>query len=244
VSLPHFFAGAPEPGETVVLEAEDAHHALRSLRLREGDELTSSDGAGALVRCRVVTARHLLVEAEVLERTFEPRPLPEVSVLLAPPKGERLSWAVQKLTETGVDAVVLVDAPRSVRRWTGDRGTRAVERLGAVAREAAKQSRRRTIPRILGPRPWEEALRDALEEGAAVLLWEGAGAGLLSLLPEEAPARVTLVVGPEGGIPQEDAIRAEKMGVLVASLGPNILRTETAAMVAAAVTLARYGRLG
>jgi 16S rRNA (uracil1498-N3)-methyltransferase len=244
VSLPHFFAGAPEPGETVVLEAEDAHHALRSLRLRLGDELTSSDGAGALVRCRVVTARHLLVEAEVLERSVEPRPRPEVEVLLAPPKGERLSWGVQKLTEIGADAVVLVDAPRGVRRWTGDRGTRAVERLGAVAREAAKQSRRRTIPRILGPRPWEGALQEALGEGLTVLLWEGAQTGLLSLLPEEVPARLTLVVGPEGGIPQEDATGAEKMGALVASLGPNILRTETAAVVAAAVTLARYGRLG
>jgi 16S rRNA (uracil1498-N3)-methyltransferase len=119
-----------------------------------------------------------------------------------------------------------------------------VERLGAVAREAAKQSRRRTIPRILGPRPWEEALRDALEEGAAVLLWEGAGDGLLSLLPEEVPAKLTLVVGPEGGIPEEDVTRAEKMGVLVASLGPHILRTETAAVVGVSLVLARYGRLG
>jgi 16S rRNA (uracil1498-N3)-methyltransferase len=244
VTLPHFFAGAPEPGETVILEPEDAHHALRSLRLREGDELTSSDGAGAVARCRVVRARHLLVEAEVLERTVEPRPRPELVVLLAPPKGDRLSWGVQKLTETGVEAVVLVEAPRNVRRWTGDRGARAVERLRAVAREASKQSRRRTIPEVVGPRPWEAALQEALEGGPTVLLWEGARAGLLTLLPEEVPVRLTLIVGPEGGIPQEDAVLAEEGGAVLASLGPNILRTETAAVVAAAVTLARYGRLG
>jgi 16S rRNA (uracil1498-N3)-methyltransferase len=244
VTLPHFFAGAPEPGETVILEPEDAHHALRSLRLREGDELTSSDGAGAVARCRVVRARHLLVEAEVLGRTVEPRPRPELAVLLAPPKGDRLSWGVQKLTETGVDALVLVEAPRNVRRWTGDRGARAVERLRAVAREASKQSRRRTIPQVDGPTPWEAALEEALGEGPTMLLWEGARAGLLALLPQEAPARLTLIVGPEGGIPQEDAVRAEEDGAVLASLGPNILRTETAAVVAAAVSLARYGRLG
>lgn len=244
MSLPHFFAGAPEPGETVVLEAEDAHHALRSLRLQEGDELTSSDGAGAVARCRVVRARHLLLEAEVVERTVEPAPRPALTVLLAPPKGERLSWGVQKLTETGADAVVLVEAPRSVRRWTEERGTRTVERLRSVAREAAKQSRRRTIPRVSGPRPWGAALEAALGEGTTVLLWEGASAGLLQLLPEAVPERLTLVVGPEGGIPEQDATRAEEDGALVASLGPNVLRTETAAVVAAAVALARYGRLG
>jgi 16S rRNA (uracil1498-N3)-methyltransferase len=244
VSRPHFFAGAPEPGETVVLEAEDAHHALRSLRLRQGDELTSSDGAGAVARCRVVRARHLLVEAEVLERTVEPPAPPELTVVLAPPKGERLAWGVQKLTETGVDAVVLVDAPRAVRRWTEERATRAVERLRGVAREASKQSRRRTIPRVRGPQPWDAALQEAVGEGPAVLLWERARAGLLSSLPREVPPKLTLVVGPEGGIPEEDAFRGGESGLLLASLGPNVLRTETAAVVAAAVTLARYGRLG
>lgn len=243
MSLPHFFAGAPDPGETVVLDAEDAHHAVRSLRLRPGDRFTSSDGRGAVATCRITRAERLLVEGEVLERAVEPTLRPWVTVLLAPPKGERLAWAIQKMTETGVDAVVLVDAPRSVRRLEGGRGARAVERLRTVAREAAKQSRRRTIPEVEGPVAWTDALAAAIADGPAVVLWEGARAGLAPILPPE-PERLALVIGPEGGIPEEDARAAEEAGAVLASLGPNVLRTETAAVVALAVALARYGRLG
>jgi 16S rRNA (uracil1498-N3)-methyltransferase len=244
VSLPHFFAGAPEPGETVVLDAEDAHHAIRSLRLRAGDRFTSSDGRGAVATCRVSRATRLLVEGEVLDRTAAEAARPELRVFLAAPKADRLSWAIQKLTEVGVDGIVVVEMPRSVRRWAGDRARRLADRLEGVAREAAKQSRRRSIPEIGGPTPWEGALAEALASGPTVLLWEGAERGLGSLLPERAPERLALAVGPEGGIGEEDARAAEGQGAVLASLGPNVLRTETAAVAGAVVALARYGRLG
>jgi 16S rRNA (uracil1498-N3)-methyltransferase len=115
-------------------------------------------------------------------------------------------------------------------------------RLEAVAREAAKQSRRRFLPSVAGPIPWAEAVVPDAE--ATVVLWEGAERGLLQTLPDVAPERLALAVGPEGGIPEEDARAVERAGALLAGLGPAILRTETAAVVAAAVTLARYGRLG
>jgi 16S rRNA (uracil1498-N3)-methyltransferase len=242
VSLPHFFAGAPAPGEPVALAPEDARHAVRSLRLREGDEFTSSDGAGGLARCRVVRAAHLLVEGEVVERTVEAPPRPSLSVLLAPPKGDRLTWAVQKLAELGVDRIVLVESTRSVRRWEGNRAARVGPRLEAVAREAAKQSRRRFLPAVAGPLPWAEAVVPGAEP--TVLLWERAGEGLLGALPDGPLEALSLVVGPEGGIPEEDALAAERAGARLAGLGPAILRTETAAVAAAAVALARYGRLG
>jgi 16S rRNA (uracil1498-N3)-methyltransferase len=243
VSRPHFFAGAPDPGQVVVLSSEDAGHAVRALRLREGDEFTSSDGRGALARCRVVRAERLLVEGEVVERRVDPRPNPTLSVVLSPPKGDRLTWAVQKLTEIGADEIILVEASRSVRRWEGQRAGKVAPRLEAVAREAAKQSRRRFLPVLGGPVPWAEAVVPPAE-GVLVLLWEGAHTGLLEALPPEPIEEVTLVVGPEGGIPEEDAGAAERAGAVIASLGPTILRTETAAVAGAAVTLARYGRLG
>ena len=244
MSLPHFFAGAPAPGETVILSAEDAHHAIRSLRLRPGDRFTSSDGRGGLARCRVVRASGLLLEGEVEERVGESRPLPILRVLLSPPKGDRLTWAVQKLTEVGADEIVLVEAARSVRRWKGERAQKVGERLEAVAREAAKQSRRRFLPEVRGPTRWGEALTEALGDGPTVVLWERADEGLLGLLPDDPPERLGLVVGPEGGIPEVAAAAAGDQGALLASLGPNVLRTETAAVVAAALALARYGRLG
>lgn len=243
MSRPHFFAGAPEPGQVVVLSSEDAGHAVRALRLREGDEFTSSDGLGALARCRVVRAERLLVEGEVVERSVDPKPQPTLSVVMSPPKGERLTWAVQKLTEIGADEIILVEASRSVRRWERDRAGKVAPRLEAVAREAAKQSRRRFLPALGGPVPWAEAVVPPAE-GVLVVLWEGARTGLLDALPPEPIEEVTLVVGPEGGIPEDDARAAERAGAIMASLGPNILRTETAAVAGAAVTLARYGRLG
>ena len=244
MSVPHFFAGAPKPGEPVVLSSEDAGHAVRSLRLRPGDEFTTSDGLGALARCRVVRAERLLVEGEVLERTTEERPRPVLTVLLAPPKGDRLTWAVQKLVEMGTDEIVLVEAARSVRRWRGERADRVALRLEAVAREAAKQSRRRFLPRVGGPVPWNEAVV-APAGGLLVLLWERARTGLLEALPTEAPGEVALVVGPEGGIPDGDVRDAEEQeGAVVVSVGPTVLRSETAAVAGAAVVLARYGRLG
>ena len=243
MSLAHFFAGAPEPGETVTLAPDDAHHALRSLRLAPGDRFTSSDGRGAVARCRVTRAGGSGVEGEVEERSEESRPSPFVSVVLAAPKGERLTWAVQKLTEIGADRIVLAEAPRSVRRWDRERGERIAGRLEAVSREAAKQSRRRFLPRVEGPVPWAAAIDDALAEGPAVVLWERASEPLTSLLPPSAE-RVTLAIGPEGGIGDKDARAAEAAGASLASLGPGILRTETAAIVSAALALSRYGRLG
>jgi 16S rRNA (uracil1498-N3)-methyltransferase len=243
VTGPHFFAGAPQPGEPVILSPEDAAHAVRSRRLRPGDEFTSSDGRGALARCRVVRADRLLVEGEVVERSVEERPRPALNVMLAPPKGDRLTWAVQKLAEVGADEIVLVEAARSVRRWEGDRAGRVGPRLEAVAREGAKQARRRFLPSVGGPVPWPEAVV-APTGGTVVLLWERSGAGLLAALPGAPPGSVTLVVGPEGGIPEDDAREAERAGAILASLGPNVLRTETAAVAGASVVLARYGRLG
>jgi 16S rRNA (uracil1498-N3)-methyltransferase len=242
VSLPHFFAGAPQPGEQVALASDDARHAIRSLRLGVGDRFTSADGQGGVAVCRIVRAERLLVEAEVVERRVEGRPGPFVSVLLAPPKGDRLTWAVQKLTEVGVDEIVLIEATRSVRRFRGPRADRVSVRLDAVAREAAKQARRVFLPRISGPVPWVEAVVPG--EGSMFVLWEEGSEGLLDLLPDDRPARVSLVIGPEGGIPEEDARAAERAGATLAWLGPVLLRTETAALAAASVVLARYGRLG
>lgn len=244
MGLPHFFAGAPEPGATVELVREDARHAVRSLRLGPGDELTSSDGEGAIVVCRIVEAGRDRVVARVEERSTSARPVPQVSVLLAPPKGDRLSWAIQKLTEVGVDRIILVQTGRTVRRWVGERAARVADRAGAVAREAAKQSRRRFLPRVEGPASWSESLEAASSRGPLFLLWEGAATGLAAQLPDEVPGALALVIGPEGGIEETEAREAEARGATLAALGTTVLRTETAALAAASIVLSRYGRLG
>lgn len=242
MSLPHFFAGAPEPGEEVVLDREEARHALRSLRLGEGDRLTSGDGRGAVVVARITETGKDHVRAVVEDRRVTPEETPRVTVVLAAPKGDRLSWAIQKLTEVGTDRIVLAESEHSVRRWSGARAARARERVEAIAREAAKQSRRARLPEIGGPTTWADALGEA--EGPVFLLWEGATHGLVAVLPQEAPPALTLAIGPEGGISEDEARDAEGRGAVLAALGLTILRTETAALAAASIALARFGRLG
>jgi len=242
VSLPHFFAGAPEAGAELVLDRDDARHATRSLRLGEGDRLTSSDGRGAVSVARITEAGKDAVRAVVEERREVPPEAPHLTVVLAAPKGDRLAWAIQKLTEVGTDRIVLAESEHSVRRWSGARAARARERAEAVAREAAKQSRRARLPEITGPTSWAEAMGEAA--GPVVLLWEGATEGLGSVLPETPPPALTLAVGPEGGITEEEARDAEARGASLAALGLTILRTETAALAAASIALSRYGRLG
>jgi 16S rRNA (uracil1498-N3)-methyltransferase len=207
--------------------------------------LTSGDGEGAVATCAVERVSGSQVVARVEERRVVPRAVPHVAVHLAAPKGERLTWAVQKLTEIGVDSIVLVEGAHSVRRWSSEeQGRRAAERLQKVAREAAKQSRRAFLPRLGGPVPWASVVESFTKQGLLIVLWEQAENPLRSVLPDEPSGLVGILVGPEGGIPEDDARGAEKEGAFLASLGPTILRTETAAVVGATLALAAYERLG
>ena len=239
MSLPHFFVEHLDGPGVVRLSTEDTRHALGSLRLRPGAEITVADGHGLVGRGRVEGEEDGRAILEVRDLTHAELRLPAVSVALASPKGERLNWAVQKLAELGVDETVLVESTRSVRAWDAGRAERAVSRLRAVAREAAMQSRRPMIMEVSGP----VALGRTFPGGHTLMLWEHATTRLADALPDD-PAAVRVIVGPEGSFTDAEIGAAREAGVLDVSLGPGILRTETAAVVGAALVLARYGRLG
>jgi hypothetical protein len=150
-----------DPGAPV-LTSGDAHHLLDVLRLRTGEVVVASDGAGSWAPCRLAApppgrgSRGIDV-ASLLEPdgrpVTQPRLWPEITVAFAPTKGDRPEWVTQKLTELGVDRVVPIRSARSVVRWDGERGGRAVERLRRVAREAAAQCRRPWLPEIAAVTP-------------------------------------------------------------------------------------------
>lgn len=240
MSAPQFFV-PPLPAEPsmVVLNRDDSRHALRSLRLRPGDEVSVSDGEGRVGVGTLLREEDRLAVVEVTEVRDVARPRPIVGVRVAPPKGDRLRWMIQKLAEIGTDAVWLIEADRSVRTLPDERGDAAARRLGAVAREAAMQSRRPFLMRVE-----PERAEPGPPTGSVVLLHVGADRRLGDVLPAAAPDAVTLWVGPEGGFTAAEVEAAGRDGALAASLGPGVLRTETAAVVGAALALARYGRLG
>ena len=243
MTAPHFFverATPIEPGRRIALSEEDSKHALRSMRLRPGETVTVADDEGLWATGTLVGEEDRRAVIHLQDVRPVSRREAIVSVALAPPKGDRLAWAVQKLGELGVDELVLVPTSRSIRSWSGDRAARAAGRLRSIAREAAMQSRRPFIMPVAIASNLEEAVDVA---ATVVVLWEGAQTPLHQALPTD-EAAVRLVVGPEGGFSEDELGAATSRGAALATLGPGILRTETAAVVGATLALARYGRLG
>lgn len=236
MTAPHFFAASVE-ADRITLTGADARHAVRSLRLRPGEEITVSDGAGAVVTARVVEARAALV-AEVVSRRAVPPPRPLLRVLQALPKSGKLEPVVRKLTEVGVSEIVPFRAARSVVRWDSAKAAANLARLRAVAREASMQSRRAWLARV-----GEVARLEDLPPGG-IVLHEEAAERLGAVLPPAPPDEVTLVVGPEGGFDPGEVAALAAGGARSVSLGPSVLRTETAGLVAAILVLAKYGVIG
>jgi 16S rRNA (uracil1498-N3)-methyltransferase len=209
--------------------------------LQQGEAVSLADGRGRVGfgPLRGEESGRAIIEVERVDRVSPPKP--SVTVVLAPPKGDRMKWAVQKLAELGVDRTVVVRTERSVRGWEDARVENALARLRTTAREAAMQSRQAFIMAVedgLALNRWMDA-----EKVSKILLWEGAALPLRMSLPPTA-RDVALLIGPEGGFSEAEVAAAEKAGANVASLGPNVLRTETAAVAAASLALAHYGRLG
>jgi 16S rRNA (uracil1498-N3)-methyltransferase len=219
------------------LTEADRHHLVRVLRVQDGEVISTADNAGGWRLCRL-RGSLLLPDGEVVRVVV---PAPPVTVAFAPPKGDRADWAVQKLTELGVDRIVALAADRGVVRWEAERAQRAVRRWRAIAREAAMQARRARIPEVDGPISPAALLDQGWLDGDACA---GAGvggverAGRVALAePGGIPPSIeqpTVLVGPEGGWSEREA----SLPVVRVGLGDTILRTETAAVVAAARLLA------
>jgi 16S rRNA (uracil1498-N3)-methyltransferase len=201
------------------VDADDHHHLFRVLRLVNGEPVTVTDGAGSWRPCRVA-GETLVPDGEV---AFVERSDP-ITIGFAIPKSDRPEWIVQKLTELGVDRIVLLHASRSVVRWDEPRAARHLAKLRKVAAAALQQSRNVWMPELVGP----------LSAG--------------SMLPEAAIAEPggralraddrTLLIGPEGGWSGDELAAAADTVALAGA----VLRTETAAVAAAA--LLAHSRLG
>lgn len=236
---PHFFC---EPdavdGASVTLRGDEARHLVRVLRAARGDPVSLADGTGMLFQARVAEARPDRVRCRIQERFEVPPSLPRLNVVHALPKGRKLDDVVQRLSEVGIDRLLPVHSARSQVRLHGDKASRAVRRWRSVALAAAKQARRVRLLDVAAVGEWDTAFAGAV----GVVLWEEADAGLPTVLASLRPAdELVLAVGPEGGLTAEEVTAT---GLPAARLGPTILRTETAALVAASVVLAAVGRFG
>jgi 16S rRNA (uracil1498-N3)-methyltransferase len=226
VSAPHFFASSVEH-DVVTLDGEEADHARRALRIRVGETITVGDGAGTIVHARVESTGDV-VKAVVQDRRFIARPAPLLTIFPAVPKSGKLELIVQKLTELGVDAISPWFAERTVVRWDAAKSATHTARLRAVAHSAAKQSRRAWLPVVAEPAPLHALPPNTL------VPHETATTPVRDALDPKA-VEVGVVIGPEGGLSDEEVERLVALGGRTVSLGENILRAETAAIAALAI---------
>jgi len=241
VIVPDLVAHRGSSGEILLREEERDH--VRSRRLRDGDEVVVLDGKGARARAHLTrrgTALTLL-GFEELSGALPGEPSRRVTVLLACAEPARIEWAVEKGTECGAARFVLLEAARSQRAHVVALRSR-LPRLRRIAAEATKQCGRTIVPEIEGPEEIEVLLRKEECPGRArrpLLLAEPSGERIGA--PDSRPdlvrpgGEITLAVGPEGGFTLSEISLFEGFGAVPVSLGPRVLRLETA--VVAALTL-------
>jgi 16S rRNA (uracil1498-N3)-methyltransferase len=222
----------PERGGAIRL-AEAPRGHVRVLRLRAGDQVVLFDGKG-----RVALARLQSVGDEVVcladEPTVTETSHARVVLMLAIPKGSKLDDCVRMATELGVDEVALMDTDRSVPRWDRDRARSRIDRLTRIASEAAAQCERNDIPIVHGPQSCAAWLSQ-MPEDARGILFGARTRGSVTL--DGGREQVWCAVGPEGGFTDAEIALFQGAAFRVASLGPWILRVETA--VAAALAIVR-----
>lgn len=229
-------------GSTVHLSGDEGRHAVSVRRIAPGEAINLVDGRGRRIIGRAVRiVDRQTVEIGVDSVVDEPAHDLLITVVQALAKGERGELAVEQLTEVGVDEIVPWDAAHSVVQWRADRAAKSARRWSDAAAAAAKQARRSRFP-VMSPLASTEDVRARIGRATlAVVLHESADESIGAI---EVPLRgeVLAVVGPEGGITDDELRQFRDAGARVARLGPTVLRTSSAGLAAVAVLLARSAR--
>jgi 16S rRNA (uracil1498-N3)-methyltransferase len=240
VSAPVFVAalGDAHAGGVVVVDGPEGRHGADVVRMRPGEPVDLVDGHGTRASGVVVDVGRARFDVRVGAVAIEPEPAPRLVVAQALPKGDRSELAVEQLTEVGVDEIVPWEAQRCVGRWRADRTPR---RWADAARSAAKQSRRARFPVVADLHSALALTRRVATAARALVLHEAADTDLAALTMPTA-GEIVLIVGPEGGLSDDELSTLASAGATPVRLGPTVLRTSSAGMVASALVLAAAGR--
>lgn len=242
MSLPVFLSDAvatASVGDALDLDGDEGRHAATVMRIRAGERVVLTDGAGTSATCTVTDAAKGALALRVDSVTRVERPSPTVTVVQAIPKGDRGELAVEMLTEIDVDRIVPWAASRSVAVWRGDRVGKGVAKWRSTARTAAKQARRAWLPEVTDLASTDDVVALLQDADLAIVLHEDAQVPLAALSLVDAE-HVVVVVGPEGGLSDEEL--AAFSGAEVVRLGSSVLRTSTAGVAAVAALLSRTPR--
>lgn len=258
--MPRFFVEPVPQGEfyrepceyeEFCIQGADARHIIRSLRMKKGETLTICDCRGNDYDCRIVGFGEEIVTLRILSaRKTEAEPSARVTLYQGLPKSDKFDWIVQKAVELGVYRIVPVLTARCVSRPDEKAMGKKIERWQKIAAEAAKQSGRGILPAVGELLSLRQALEHAGEgeersnprESLKLLFYEGGGERILNLVREETEV-ISVFIGPEGGFEPWEVELAKEKGALPATLGPRILRTETAPLAALTAIMQATGNL-
>jgi len=223
----------PVVGDEVTLTGDEGRHAADVRRIKPGEPVLISDGAGTAVRGPVTTTGKGSITVRVEEVLHSPEPALRYLAVQALPKGDRAEQAVEAMTEVGIDQIIPWQAERSVVRWSPDRIERGLARWRAAAREAAKQCRRFRVPVITAPLTTAELALHIPQAALVLVLHESATTTLASV---ELPAKgdIVFIVGPEGGLTDAEVDAFVTAGAHAVLINDAVLRTSTAGVVALA----------
>lgn len=246
--MPRFFISAEQiKGNQVLLAGSDQHHLLNVLRKKVGDEIRVLNGQGEEYQVVLKEIGQTAVIGEIItkvEQTTEPRV--KLTLIQGLPKADKFEWIMQKNTELGVSCFQPVITERSTVKLDGELRLKKWDRWQKIIKAAAQQSGRKVVPRLEMIKDWEILLSN-LPEGLTLMPWEGEqDNSLKSVLENEKilPMAVNILIGPEGGFSLDEVQQAKDVGAIPVTLGPRILRTETAGLVAATAVLYHFGDLG
>ncbi len=233
--------------QRVVLRGTLVHQIRDVLRMQIGDQVILLDNSGFAYQAELVTLDRDTVRARIIERwQLDTEPATRITLYQGLLKGQKFDWVLQKGTEIGISAFVPVLAARCVVGSLNDVSETRLERWERIIVEAAEQAGRAILPHLGTPTLFAHACGQARRSGLALIPWEEERnrtlREALQIIPR--PKEINLFIGPEGGFAEDEIIMAQENGIVPVSLGPRILRAETAGLAAAAAILYELGDLG
>lgn len=241
--------------KTLYIDGEDVKHISKVLRYGQGDEIEVCDSNGHEYICRIESIDKTRIDLSIVDEVYINRESRiRVSLYQGVPKSTKMEIILQKLTEAGVDEIVLVNTKRSVVNIKGDKADKKFDRWERIIYEAAKQCKRGMIPKLRGILSFKEALEDMGKNDINICPYEvekslGIKEALQTgqvkkILENKDEVRVGIFIGPEGGFAEEENEMVKAAGIASVTMGPRIFRTETASIVATAITLYELGDIG
>ena len=235
-----FLVDKLEDSNLIEVVGDEAHHAIKVLRITVGEEILVSDGAGNWVRASVENIEKKTFTARVLERGFQPEKSPRLIVVQGLPKSDRVKDAIEILVESGVDLIIPWQADRSISKWRQD----SLDKWQSAAVAATKQSRRFRKPEIIDGLSLSQLLEMESENSVFLVMHESATTKLSEVVTSKfaGMSEIIIVIGPEGGISESELAVLEGAGAHIVGLGPEVFRSAHAGGAALSAVSALIGR--